>query len=321
MIKIGISIIQTILCYFLEQSKRGSMLIDLDCLRCFDAVGTALSFRAAAERLAVSPSVVSFRIRQLEDEVGEKLLHRSTRFVQLTPAGERLLPHAHKLLEANSQCRQVARGLPEHAPIELLVGTRFELGLSWLVPALPRLEAASPWRTLHLHFGDGPDLLARLRQGRIDCALTSSRIAEGSLDFRVLHTERYVFAGSTRLVNERPLRNPADARRHTLIDIDDNLPLCRYFLDQAGGSADWKFARVEHLGTVGAVRLRVLQGRGIAVLPLHSVANDLKRGRLRQLMPRVALQSEGFRLLWLRRHPQAHSIAALAAELTQIPMR
>lgn len=297
------------------------MLIDLDCLHCFDAVGTALSFRAAAERLAVSPSVVSSRIRQLEEQVGERLLRRSTRFVQLTPAGQRLLPHAHRLLEANAQCRQVVHGQLEQAPFELLVGTRFELGLSWLVPALPRLEATVPWRTLHLHFGDGPDLLARLRQGRIDCALTSSRFAEGSLDFRVLHTERYVFVGSARLVHERPLRKPSDARLHTLIDIDDDLPLCRYFLDQAGGSADWKFARVEYLGTVGAVRLRVLQGRGIAVLPRHSVADDLKRGRLRQVMPRVTLQSEGFRLLWLRRHPQAPSIAALAAELEQIPMR
>jgi hypothetical protein len=89
----------------------------------------------------------------------------------------------------------------------------------------------------------------------------------------------------------------------------------------AGGSADWKFARVERFGTVGAVRLRVLQGRGIAVLPLHSVAADLKRGRLQRLMPRVELQSEGFRLLWLRRHPQAHAIASLAAELEQIPMQ
>ena len=297
------------------------MPIDPTCLQCFDAVATALSFRAAAERLAASPSVVSFRIRQIEEETGARLFKRSTRSVELTPAGEQLLPHARKILENLASCRQIVHGQAEQVPVELLVGTRFELGISWLVPALPRLESAAPWRTLHLHFGDGPDLLARLRQGRIDCALTSSRIAEGSLDFRVLHTERYVFVGPARLLRSRPLRSPADARLHTLIDIDNDLPLCRYFLDRAGGSADWKFARVERLGTVGAVRLRVLQGRGVAVLPLHSVAGDLKHGRLRRLMPRVALQSEGFRLLWLRRHPLAHAIAALAAELERIPMR
>ena len=297
------------------------MPIDPECLQCFDAVATALSFRAAAERLAVSPSVVSFRIRQLEEQVGAQLLARSTRSVELAPAGERLLPHARKLLEDLAACRQMASGQAEQAPVELLVGTRFELGLSWLIPALPRLESAAPWRKLHLHFGDGPDLLARLRQGRIDCALTSSRIAEGSLDFRVLHTERYVFVGPAKLVRHLPLRGPADARLHTLIDIDNDLPLCRYFLDRAGGSAGWKFARVERMGTAGAVRLRVLQGRGIAVLPLHSVVADLNRGRLQRLMPRVELQSEGFRLLWLRRHPQAHAIASLAAELEQIPMQ
>ena len=297
------------------------MLIDQDCLLCFDAVASTLSFRAAAERLAVSPSVVSLRIRQLEEHVGARLLERSTRSVQITPSGERLLPHARKILQANADCRQIVKEKSEPAPLEILVGTRFELGLSWLVPALPRLEAAAPWRTLHLHFGDGLDLLARLRQGRIDCALTSSRIAEGSLDFRVLHTEKYVFVGLADLIRQHPLRSPADACRHTLIDIDDGLPLCRYFLDQAGGSADWKFARVEYLGTVGAVRLRVLQGRGIAVLPRHIVAEDLRRGRLQQLMPRVHLKTEGFRLLWLRRHPHAQAIAQLAAELQHFPMR
>jgi LysR family glycine cleavage system transcriptional activator len=297
------------------------MLLDSESLRCFDAVGSVLNFRQAARALAVSPSALSDRIRRLEDQVGERLLTRSTRRVALTEAGARLLPHARLILLANARSIEVARGHAAEAAFELRVGTRFELGLSWLVPALPRLEATVPRRTLHLHFGDGPDLLARLRRGEIDCALTSSRIAEGQLEFRVLHREGYVFVGSSRLVAARPLRSAADAPRHTLIDIDPDLPLTRYFLDQAGGSSLWRFARIEHLGTIGAVRLRVLQGRGVAVLPEHYVARDLARRRLRRLMPGVRLQTEGFRLLWPRHHPKAAWIANLATELQAMPLR
>jgi DNA-binding transcriptional LysR family regulator len=296
------------------------MLADLDCLRCFDSAAALLNFRAAADRLAVSPSVVSARIRQLEEHVGAPLFVRNTRQVRLTAAGERLQAHARALLQAGAECREVAQGRAEQAPLELRVGTRFELGLSWLTPNLARLEQAAPWRTLHLHFGDGPDLLARLRQGRIDCALTSSRIAECAFDFRVLFLEKYVFVGSSEAMRQHPLRRPEDAPHHTLIDIDDDLPLCRYFLDRAGGSAAWKFGRVEYMGTAGAVRLRVLQGRGVAVLPHHFVTADLKAGRLRRLMPRVELQTEGFRLLWSSRHPHAAAISALASELKSFPV-
>lgn len=61
-------------------------MIDNDSLRCFDATATSLNFRIAAERLAVSPSVVSFRIRQLEEQIAAQLFERSTRRVKLTPA-------------------------------------------------------------------------------------------------------------------------------------------------------------------------------------------------------------------------------------------
>lgn len=58
------------------------------------------SFRAAAQALRLSPSVVSHHVGQLEQRLGTALLHRSTRKLSLTPAGERLLTAAHTMLEA-----------------------------------------------------------------------------------------------------------------------------------------------------------------------------------------------------------------------------
>src|SRR5881394_1029978 len=263
------------------------MLLDVESLRCFEAAAATLNFRQAARRVALSPAALSDRIRRLEAHLGERLFERTTRRVALTSAGLRLLPHARGLLEAHARCAAVARGDAAPPPFELRLGTRFELGMSWLVPALPALEAAVPARTLHISFGDTPDLLARMRQGLIDGVVTSARIADGAIEYRVLHPESYVFVAAAALLRRQPLRRVEDAAAHTLVDISPDLPLFRYFVDQVGGNADWRFLRVEYLGTIGAVRQRVLQERGVAVLPEYFVREDLARGRLRRLMTGV----------------------------------
>jgi len=297
------------------------MLLDLESLRCFDAVATQLNFRAAAERLSLSPAALSDRIRRLEETLDEDLFVRTTRRVALTEAGSRLLPHARRLLEEAARSFPLVKGSGQAPPLELWVGTRFELGLSWLVPGLPRLEAAAPGRTLHLVFGDGPDLITKLKQGALDCIVTSSRAVEGAMDYRVLHPERYVLVGSAALLERAPFRKPADAPAHSLLDLSPDLPLSRYFLDQAGGSAAWKFQRLEYLGTIAAVRLRVLQGRGLAVLPEYFVAEDVRKGRLKRLLPRVTLQTDHFRLMWRKGHGKAAALQTLAEQLQGMPLR
>src|SRR6202030_2404820 len=64
---------------------------DLGDLTAFVAVADHLSFRAAASRLGVTPSALSHTMRQLEERLGARLLHRTTRSVSLTDAGLRLL--------------------------------------------------------------------------------------------------------------------------------------------------------------------------------------------------------------------------------------
>ncbi|HZZ22157.1 MAG TPA: LysR family transcriptional regulator, partial [Roseiarcus sp.] len=64
---------------------------DLANLTAFVAVADHLSFRAAASRLGVTPSALSHSMRQLEERLGLRLLHRTTRSVSLTDVGSRLV--------------------------------------------------------------------------------------------------------------------------------------------------------------------------------------------------------------------------------------
>lgn len=294
------------------------MLPDLESLRCFVAACTQASFREAARSVALSPAAFSTRIRQLEDQVGAPLFHRTTRRVTLARAGERLLPAARTALDAARRAVEAAREDGRTAPYELTVGTRWELGMSWLVPALAGFRKTRPERTVSLFFGDA-DLVPRVRAGTLDAAVTSARLAFADVRYVALHEEEYVFVGARSL--RRVLARPEDAAHHTLLDVHPDLPLFRYFLDAAPTSAVWAFERVEHLGAIAAVRHRVLEGAGVAVLPRYYVKADLARGRLRVLLPRVRLASDYFRLVWRASNPREPEIAALAEELRARPLR
>lgn len=291
--------------------------LDLESLRCFDIVATTLRFRAAAARVHLSPAAFSERIRRLEDSLGATLLARSTRQVNLTEAGHRLLPLAREILSLVERCRGAADAAARPLPYELVLGTRFELGLSWLCPALGPLSLGRPERTIHLYNGDTPDLLRRLDRGELDAVVASMRLTSPRLAYAALHPEEYLFVSA-----DRGLRRREDAAASILVDVSSDLPLFRYFLDALSDAEPWPFSRVEYMGGIGAIRHRLLDGGGrVAVLPRYFIASDLAAGRLVRLMPRVRPRADNFRLIWRAGHPRETDLIALASELRKMPLR
>lgn len=290
--------------------------MDFDDLRCFVAAAESDTFRAASRRVALSPGAFSDRIKRLEGALDQELFARTTRQVHLTEAGLRLLPHAREVLEGARRCEAVARGEIGTAPYELTLGTRFELGLSWLVPNLSQLERSVPERTLHLYMGDTPELMGRVERGEIDAVVSSNRLVSPRVAYAVLHPETYRFVGAP----GQPLcESPEDARGRTLLDVSPDLPLLRYLIDADRGSR-WPFARYQYLGGIGAIRLRAREGAGVAVLPEYFVQRDLELGTLIDLSPERTLTDDVFRLIWRRGHPLEERLRALGRELHDLPL-
>jgi DNA-binding transcriptional LysR family regulator len=295
-------------------------LPSIDSLRCFREAARFLNFTAAARAVGLTPAALGQRIRQLEDQLGAPLFHRTTRSVVLTEAGVTLLPYAEKTLSAAEDCVRVGRGEIAPQSFELVLGTRHELGLSWLVPLLPTLRASHPGMILHLYFGSGQDILARVRTALIDCAISSSRLTDPKLDALRLHEERYLFVASTALLARNSLACPGDAARHVLLDISADLPLFRYWRDAPGGIDSMRFAQVQRIGTIGAIRTLVLAGDGVAVLPEYFIRADLDAGRLAILLPEVTPLSDHFRLVFRSDDPRRAILASLAESLRAAPL-
>src|SRR4051812_46994640 len=149
---------------------------DLKPLAIFAEVVDAGSMSAAARRLGMSPSAVSQAIRALEAHGGVTLLHRSTRKLALTEAGERYYPHCQRLLEA---ARAAARALQQarDAPTRELRGAAPVGFAPHVAPALAPLLAAAPQLRLRLLVDDA---MIDLIDARIDVAIRVGRLADSN---------------------------------------------------------------------------------------------------------------------------------------------
>lgn len=160
--------------------------MDLDSLRIFVKVADLGSFTRGADQLRVPKSKASLSIRALEEEVGSRLLQRTTRSVRLTSEGERFLARARRLigdadeLESMFQDRTSLRG---KVRVDLPIGFARDV----LIPRLPELLALHPELELLLSTTD--QRVHVVREG-FDCVLRVGKLADSGLVARRLGTMR-----------------------------------------------------------------------------------------------------------------------------------
>ena len=296
------------------------MLPSLDGLKCFCEAARLLNFRAASRVVRLTPAALGQRIKQLEEQIGEPLFIRTTRSVVLTEAGLQLLPFAQRALAAAEECLWAGKGLSGAPPMDLVIGSRHELAMSWIVPMLPTLNRSYPHITFHLYVGSGSDLITNVGSLGIDCAITSTRLMDPKFDSVRLHGESYVFVGSGELLSRCPLLKAADASEHVLVDINEALPLFQYWRDAPGGVDSMRFQSILRMGTIALIRELVLRGEGVAVLPEYFVKDDLSSGKLVQIMPKVVAQVDHFRLIFRADDPRRSFFSSMAETMKESPL-
>jgi LysR family transcriptional regulator, glycine cleavage system transcriptional activator len=292
------------------------MISDLEMWRCFEAAVAFRTFRRAARELSLTMRMFEYRIKRLEESLGHPLFTRTSGHATLTAEGERLLPQAYRLLDQTSSFGRAREQAPA---IELTIGAPVDLGVAWLTQSFERLHAYRPERTLRINFEDR-DLIEKVRSGAIDCAIASRELAADGLSCEILHRQDFVFVGSTSLVRKRSFSQRAHASKHVLVDLSEDLPLFQNLLDAIGDTVPWRFARIEYFATIEAVRDRLIEGAGVAVLPRRIVARDLRARRLKQLMRNIQLRQEVLTLLWRSDHAWDIEIRRLAADLARAPL-
>lgn len=252
-------------------------------LLAFAAVVRCGSFSAAAVELRLSKSVVSERIRQLEERCGARLLERTTRKLHLTPLGDEVLAASARVEDALGQ---LSRRLDDarREPTGLLrVSTTNDLGPLLVGPVVARYVATYPRVRVEISSEDAQrDVL----DARIDVAVRLGAPRASSFVVRKLCTLREPIVAAPALADRLgEVRRPRDLAaapwvRHALVSG----PTLRFL--GPGGAAEELVPVVRAEANSGATLLSLLlHGAGVGVLPEHAVREHLHGGRLVRLCP------------------------------------
>ncbi len=222
------------------------------------------SFAGAARRLGVTPSAVSRRVAQLEEELGVTLLARTTRSLRLTHDGEAFHARCLRILEELREARDaIARAHRRPAGV-LRVDAPLALGRHVLGPQLPRFLERYPQIELVLTLRD--QFVDPIAEG-LDVLVRIGSLGESSLIARKLGQSRVLCCASPAYLRRRGApRSPKDLARHTVIGyVREGRPSPLEFESEGGVTATDIAGRC-HANDATVLRDLAIAGMGIAGL-------------------------------------------------------
>jgi DNA-binding transcriptional LysR family regulator len=251
-------------------------------LAAFLDVVDAGSFTAAARRTGSDKSVLSRRVKALEDALGVRLLNRTTRSIHVTPAGLRLVEEAREPL-ADAVAALVRTRAPDQVVGTVRVASAQSLAQTVLVPALAAVRDAHP--ELKVELSTGESLIPLVDRG-YELAVRVGRLPDSSLISRKLATWRYVAIASPAWVAAHPeVKTPADLSAHWMVWGKALRQQDRTF--ERGG--EQVTVRMEGCGLAFDTSQLLIeaarQGLAVTAMPPFSVARELAEGSLIRLLP------------------------------------
>ncbi|BES86715.1 HTH-type transcriptional regulator HdfR [Pectobacterium araliae] len=145
--------------------------MDTELLKTFLEVSRTRHFGRAAESLYLTQSAVSFRIRQLETQLGANLFTRHRNNIRLTPAGERLLPYAESLIGTWQIAKKEVARSQQHSLLS--VGATASLWEVYLTPWLQSLYQQRPLLQLEARIALRHSLVKQLHERQLDLLITT----------------------------------------------------------------------------------------------------------------------------------------------------
>ncbi|OIR08042.1 HTH-type transcriptional regulator CysL [mine drainage metagenome] len=170
--------------------------MNIDLAKTFLEIAETGNFNKAAERLNVTQSTVSMRIKALEDELGRPLFARSKAGTELTAAGTQFRRYATTMVRVWEQARQEL-ALPPGFRSVLTVGGQFSLWDRMLLRWVPWMREAKPDVALRVEVGLSDGLMRQLSEGLLDIGVMYSPQSRPGLVMEKLLEERLVLVSTT----------------------------------------------------------------------------------------------------------------------------
>lgn len=254
----------------------------LQAMSVFVAVAEEGGFAAAARRLSMSPPSVTRSVASLEERIGTRLLHRTTRHIRLTEAGHRYFEDCRRILSEIEEAEQIAAGFHSEPKGQLSLTASVLFGRMHVAPILldflnryPQVSA----RTLFV------DRVVNLMEEGVDIAIRIAHLPDSGLTaLRVGSVRRVVCAAPQYLREHGVPETPSDLARHRIIGFEG-----------VSSGSEWPFpdghsqkqvAVSPHLVT-NTAELAIdaaLAGHGITRVLSYMIAQYIAAGRLQIIL-------------------------------------
>ena len=170
--------------------------MNIEHARTFLAIADTGSFVAAAQRLHVTQSTVSARVRALEENLGRQLFIRNKAGAQLTSSGSRFLKHAGLMVRTLEHARHEI-GLPGRFRASVVIGARIGLWEDLLINWLSQRQKENSDVSFRAEIGFEPEIMQGLIEGRIDVGFLYTPQRRPNLDLLPFVRERLVMVSSS----------------------------------------------------------------------------------------------------------------------------
>ena len=258
--------------------------MDIASLQAFITVADTGSFSQASDRLYLTQPAISKRIAALESELNNRLFDRIGRQINLTEAGNALLPRARRILQEIEDSRRTLKNLSGKTAGELRIGTSHHIGLHRLPPILRAYTKQFPDVELDIQFMDSEQACRAVEHGELEMGIVTLPLSKSE----VLHSQR-IWPDPLSIVVSKthPLAQIKKLTINQLVEHKAILPAHGTFTREV---IEQTFAKQQLQVNIGLVtnyletiKMMVSVGLGWSVLPDSMLSKDIKPLQLRGL--------------------------------------
>ncbi|WP_395374712.1 LysR family transcriptional regulator [Marinicella sp. W31] len=261
--------------------------MNIEHLKLFIRIATTKNISKAGKELGLSPAVSSSHINKLEEGLGVKLIHRTTRKVSLTEEGQVFLPHAEEAL-ASIAAAQASIGVGSIIPQGTLrVTAPASFGRMHIIPALGEFQKHNPELKIDLRLSDG---IIDMVEGGFDIAVRNASLNDSNLIARKLSADKRIICASPEYIQKHgEPQNPSELLNHQCINLIG--------IDSWGFKTPEGHLNIKAPGTIRvdngeAIRDLCVDGVGITISSLWCAYKKLESGELIHILKDFPLTSD-----------------------------
>ena len=261
--------------------------MNIEHLKLFVRLATTHNISMAGQELGLSPAVSSAHINKLEEGLGVRLVHRTTRKVSLTEEGQAFLPHAEEVL-ASVEAARASVGAGSALPVGTLrVTAPASFGRLHLIPALKEFLARYPDLTVDFRFSD---TIVDMVEGGFDIAIRDAELQDSTLIARKLAPDNRIICAAPEYIEiHGEPKTPQELLEHQCVNLAG---LTTWVFEGKDGPISVKTKGSFRTDNGDAMRDACTGGLGIAINSTWSVYQQLDRGELVQILKDYPLVSD-----------------------------